>query len=683
MFHGEVISSPIQKTILVFSFALLALASPARAETARAASAAAQVQEKIDALQTEVAKKYEDSKVTCSPARIASMGRMADDAHRAFAACVSSGSACSPKLKRDLIDAMVGFMAYLRERRQPCPAATDELWRFINRVNIPRGAEEQALIQIADQMKKTAAEGQIDPAAARDSVEIAFRLQDPETRRRFLLQIEALKREGKQVPTALERAVTDNQNVPQALLEAGRAYMALAFDFTRELDYQTRMQSDFSGLIRILFVRRGTASGMEPQRTRTFENAIKELLTAETGNGIEPPLSSADDAGALKAVCSCRDSTQNGRCVAVLKIDLAAEEKLVAANAHLIFNDQELGKGCAAGQLAQPSQDKTAAVKFETCAGQEPACLAQIESAAAMLRSLRFSVLGSLPFLGRNREIEYLGEPLDPSTKLNDLGIPKRQDAPERLATRPGLQVLPGSGPCAGKFRTGLVDRLLASYEGEIGHVSAGPTDPPGQPARLLIDGDGKTCKAVLWHNDSRAVTTSTLGVRLYGVSATAIGQDGELGEEAGRSAARAIGEFYRDAFHVHWQPPRCRETNENRCDSDGPHPPAPKRLSMARAGLDAALFSGVPWLVDRDASNDGAGIVFGVLETAAIIAGATFVLESVHQRNAFAANNVDDMSGPAAATRSLRMGLGTILIGIPVIRLASWLTYLARREKS
>lgn len=681
MLHGEMIASRVQNAILLSVIALFALASPARAQ---GAGAAAEAKEKIEALIKETQETYAGSTVTCSPTRIAKMGLMAEDAHRAFAACQDSRAACSPDLKSRLIDAMARVIEYLHTRKPPCPAATEELWRFLDRVNIPLDGAEKALIQIADQLKKKAATGQIDPGAARDSVEIAFRLQDPETRRRFLLQIEALKREGRQVPAALEKAVTDNQNIPQALLEAGRAYMALAFDFTRELDYQTRTQPDFSGLIRVLFVRKGTAPALEPQRTRTFENAIKELLTAETGNGIDLPLSLADDAGALAAVCSCQDGNQNGRCIAVLQIDLSAEEKLVAAKARLIFNDPALTAGCKAGRLAEPSQEKMATVKFEACEGQEPVCLTQIESAAAMLRSLRFSVLGSLAFLGRHRTIEYLGEPLDPSTKLNDLGIPPREDAPARLATRPGLEILPGSGACAGKFRTGLVKRLTGSYQGEIGEVSVGPADRAGQQARLLIEGDGKVCKAVLWHNDRPGVTTSTLGVQLYGVSATATGPDDELGEEAGRSAARAIGEFYRDAFHVHWQPPQCLEGKSGgEGGGGGPKHVEPKHLSKGRAALSAALFSGVPWLTDRDTGNDGAGVAFGVLETAMIITGASLVLGSVYQRNRFAANNVDGMSSPDAATRSLRWGLGTIIIGIPVIRLASWLTYLGRSEKS
>jgi hypothetical protein len=689
MFHGEMTSSRLRArgAILLFALGLLLLAPPARAQSAApapsGAAIAGEARKKVDALFNETGQSHEDSVVTCSPSRITKMGQMADEAHRAFVACQAPGAACPPELKPRLIEGMTRVIRYLHTRKPPCPEAVAELWRFLNRVNIPLDGAEKALIEIAEQLRKRTG-GHVDPGAARDAVEIAFRLQEPETRRRFLLQIEALKQEGKQVPQALEKAVTENQNIPQALLEAGRAYMALAFDFTRELDYQTRMQPDFSGLIRLLFVRKGAAPGAQPPRTRTFENAIKELLTAETGNGIEPPVSSVDDTGALAAVCSCqKDPAQAGRCAAVLQIELSAQDKSVEAAAHLILNDQALKDGCAAGRLAEPSQDKIAKVELETCDGRQPACLPQIEAAAAMLRSLRFSVLGSLAFLGRNRAIEYLGEPLDPSTTLSDIQFPAREDAPKRLAARPGLQIAPGSGSCAGKFRDGLVARLVGSYHGEIGEVTAGEGDPAGRHARLLIEGDGKTCKAVLWHNDRPGETTSTLGVPIYGVTATAARAGEELGEQAGRSAARVIGEFYRDAFHVHWQPPRLPECKGG--DGGGGQNQGERRhLSTGQAAFNAALFSGAPWLVDRDGGNDRAGVAFSVLESAAIITGAALMLWSVNQRNEFGASrSLDDMSNPDTATRTLRFGLGTIFVGVPVIRLASWLTYLGRKEKS
>jgi hypothetical protein len=72
------------------------------------------------------------------------------------------------------------------------------------------------------------------------------------------------------------------------------------------------------------------------------------------------------------------------------------------------------------------------------------------------------------------------------------------------------------------------------------------------------------------------------------------------------------------------------------------------------------------------------------VLESAAIITGAALMLWSVNQRNEFGASrSLDDMSNPDTATRTIRFGLGTIFVGVPVIRLASWLTYLGRKEKS
>jgi hypothetical protein len=489
--------------------------------------------------------------------------------------------------------------------------------------------------------------------------ELKEKLGDQKTQKYLVEKLDELKKRG--VPT---------DKITEVVRSGGQSSLERLMIVFAELDHATAMQ--FSRIVQEAGIYQAPAISSaylhiiiskypgEPETplrngALVFTNAVKEILTAVTNNGItvsdyNPDLTDFEKyRDGYVAACRCLNGDKdcssiqnniqdapNAICDAVIGIRLRTEcennEKL-CIEGDIVFTNVDANKG------QETKKPINIAVKIEESNAVYASAIeeristeAQILAAHHFLQKLsyRSSILGDLPFLEHSQDIAGVGPTLHCGVGLEYKYLNKSTSLVEKLSEKYGIRV---KGTCGHEYDSRLTERLEESYSKEIGTNDAIEKDAP--ILKLSKSKDGKGCIAILLVDN----------VKTYQVLSNPESENG-FGD-AGEDTARIIGQFYRDIR------------------------PTPKWYVAA----SSLLSTGLPWLMDDNPRDDTVAAIVAATDLAAVITGISLILESTSVRNEYSNSNDNKALNDA---NTLLISGAVILGTVGASRLITGLIYLA-----
>lgn len=422
-------------------------------------------------------------------------------------------------------------------------------------------------------------------------------LHQPGARHAFAEQLRALRASLTPRESALADKLEANPNdieLMNLLLEAQKALITLGLGVTKHFGYQPGQGEAGAKWLELVFV---YPKDHSISQAKDFEEALEALLEAMTTDGIPQP--STADLCAQKA---------NPQARGFLVIRFAAAGERLAVSGEFYLKNQAFLDACDAKGPPRPAEQfgtemASGCPGAADPTGSAPDCARdQVAAANRLMKGFaeKHPIFRRLKYLQAGQSIEQIGPILPSGVTFSDVHEKAALTAPGVLATAPGLYL---DGHCTPSFESGLRSRLRSSYTGDIGPlVEAGA--PGGPVPKLRLKSEGTSCRAALVVEDQD----------VYGIRASS---SAEKMQDAGDGVARVVGQYYRDV-----------------------------RSSQVQAvsRWTALAFSGLPYLLDANGTNDRTGWFLAALDISLLACGVGTGAATIAARNDYAARPIGDL---------------------------------------
>ncbi len=472
---------------------------------------------------------------------------------------------------------------------------------------------------------------------ADEVIAIHSRLQNPEVRKEFIRRLDSLGLSETPTGKAL-KADGPQPNLVDTLSKADRSVIAVGMSFLREVDARGTQALRTAKWMRLYIVDDRSQVGKTAKRD--FAQALKELLTGFTNEGIEPETVGSQ----LTDDQIERDCIRLGAdCGAVIRVRFAETNGKVVAEGRLIFNrtkskdsNHESPPPSERPDITSPALDTSCDAAASASPGpgadQQRQCLTnQIHAAHGFMNALseRVALFGGLAFMKSPRRVETLAPSLHYGVTITDLMSPDPAQAPDILHKDLAVQSASPEG-CGQPLLVALKKRLQKSYQSYIGDVAETGV------VTATIEKNGNGCSVLMKAND----------VPFYKVLGV-----GAKPEEVGDDLGRAIGAYYIDVAVLKGIPTR---------QLPPPPPPPPSHW-------EAFAVAGAPFMHGAKSGDRWLGALYTTFDWAGLACGAGATAYAIEYRNEYAASrNLDKLSSAntAATTAFICLGVSVLSRG-------------------
>ena len=456
-------------------------------------------------------------------------------------------------------------------------------------------------------------------AALRDAVEIRARLGDRTTRAAFLEQLKALGQAEGEFAAAV--ADLDKEGDGSALLDtllrAERSSVAMGMAFVTEIDVQSRRSTRALSGLQLYWRAPASSDNVRAvdQGSKEFIQAIKQLLTMVTAEGIRKDKKLVAGAGKTelqRALCECE---KDGSCRGALLIDLLEVNARIKPRGTLYFR-RDLELLCRkSGPVSESTPDKKAS-SVTVVEGFESQCLppktamqctnqrAAVASELLNGLSLQFSMFGNVGYITVDRKVEAMTPARYQGVAISETWDPTTDRTP-RLLER-GLRI--DNGGCSAELAKSLALRLdKDTYRESIGAIGEAQG---AATARLSLVELG-VCRLEISDASGKPAYAATVE---YRAPATP--------DQAGDALGITVGQLYLTLMQA-----QAIATNSLLERELG------KRASRA-SPASGLLLAGSPFLFDSRPRNDAWGWRYAAADTLGFVCGLPAMMLMVNARN-------------------------------------------------